>query len=901
MIRICFLFILTVVLIVCSCSNEDNSDKRPRKIVKKEYTPKAIPNVDRSTQKDFDNIYYVWLKKILLDWSQDSLGNTTAFDNEQYKSFEQICKYLARQPDSFTIGELLDSISILNQTSSSAVIRGYYGHLLLLDKQYEKAEQVLIKAIKDLEKSKHLNIHAYIMNLALSHVYEKRETGKYSKHNIWEKKAADSIVKALVNHEFSKTEMRIVFKFIDESFSNDNQQFILDKLKREKGISDWLLKMIEGSNEITYAWRWRGSGWAHEVTGDGWDGFNRHLNMAEENLIQAWMLQPEYPEAATKLITVMMGKPDRNFLQERKWFDRAVAAQTDFQDAYHNYLWGLNPRWGGTYTKMLQFAEECLESKRFDTDIPWFYLKALRDIGMELSNNRWATIFRKDDVKNNLAKLFEGMENSLAHQNNIERVIAQKANVLLWQGQYEKARELFGTLDNTFDMSNGYCAKAISWSGRKLEMLLAEIELYTGPYKDDMLLAENFNYEQNKPGDATRVYKKILSSMKKNPAAYNYLREIIVSTLNDHDSFNVGADQNILHIAASKATPGQVRFLLETGSDVNEIDKISGTNSLHWAAARGNLEICRLLIDHGCDLNLQANDKRTPLFSALQQHRIGVAQFLLDSGAKTDGVDLDHWTPLHLAIHGGHEDIALRLLQDKIDINILNDQNWSPLCLALAHNQPKVAWQLLKKGADINTVVCGNTIECRNESPLYLALMYNHSDIAVWLIQNGADIHQETSDQYTALHCAIEKKNRVATELLIKAGAKVNHADTSSWTPLHRSCKGFPDMVPLLIEHGADPNVKTKDGWNSLEIALWYNNEKAGVILVKNGADVKKQTSYKNYTPLHIAVEKNYEQLTHALIERGADILAINSDGETPLDIARNNNSGLVQILMKEQ
>ncbi|MEZ5988370.1 MAG: hypothetical protein R3F30_04475 [Planctomycetota bacterium] len=54
----------------------------------------------------------------------------------------------------------------------------------------------------------------------------------------------------------------------------------------------------------------------------------------------------------------------------RMWFDRAVAAQFDYIRAYVNLFWALRPRWHGSIEQLYAFADECLATKRYDTEVP---------------------------------------------------------------------------------------------------------------------------------------------------------------------------------------------------------------------------------------------------------------------------------------------------------------------------------------------------------------------------------------------------------------------------------------------------------------------------------------------------------------------------------------------------
>jgi ankyrin repeat protein len=68
--------------------------------------------------------------------------------------------------------------------------------------------------------------------------------------------------------------------------------------------------------------------------------------------------------------------------------------------------------------------------------------------------------------------------------------------------------------------------------------------------------------------------------------------------------------------AATKGDFAAVKRLLAGGADSSSHDT-NGYSALNWAARNGHLDIARLLIDQGADVNAHDNPKRwTPLMNA---------------------------------------------------------------------------------------------------------------------------------------------------------------------------------------------------------------------------------------------------------------------------------------------
>ncbi|KAK7090121.1 hypothetical protein V1264_009963 [Littorina saxatilis] len=115
----------------------------------------------------------------------------------------------------------------------------------------------------------------------------------------------------------------------------------------------------------------------------------------------------------------------------------------------------------------------------------------------------------------------------------------------------------------------------------------------------------------------------------------------------------------------SAALSGQeedVKKRLDKGDDVNAKDK-SGYTALHYAARSGHLQVCRLLLSHGSDVNSVTNTgQATPLHRAAYMGHHDLVKLLLQHKADPLATDADFMTPLHKAAERGHRKSAKILL-----------------------------------------------------------------------------------------------------------------------------------------------------------------------------------------------------------------------------------------------
>lgn len=531
-------------------------------------------------------------------------------------------------------------------------------------------------------------------------------------------------------------------------------------VRTRPNLNPWFSHWVQGEARLIVAWNARGSGWASEVSEAGWKGFEANLLQARAHLAEAWKLRPDLPYPASTMISVAMGGAGAPGESVRTWFDRAVAAQMDYSDAYVSLKWALRPRWGGSHEAMLHLGEECLATGRFDTDVPWEYMNLLRDVAEEQPCDSWRSAFRQPGVRENLERLFAGYIK--AHPQWAELYRKQQAVAAAWCGDYAKARELLAKLPPDATLEEECYDRWLTWgcSGRKA--LEAEIRACTGPDAEVLLKAEKLLGEQ-KFQEAANIFATALETAKDDPAVHGWIRDRLAYMMMSGAQEAMGSDSykgDALNRAIELRYPPAVKFLVEQGADLNTTST-HGYTPLQTALIYNMEAEARLLVERGADPN-RAAAKLNPLLVAMEKNMPRLALLLIEKGADPKLRYQDRYDPLYAAANQGELEIVKALLAKGAQPNVAeSEQGWTPLLTAVARNNQEMVRLLLEKGADPNfTKLKGGY------APLHMATHRGNAEVVKLLLARGARLDLKMDNGQTALDVAREEKKQALIELL---------------------------------------------------------------------------------------------------------------------------------------
>ncbi|MDJ0865884.1 MAG: ankyrin repeat domain-containing protein [Myxococcota bacterium] len=421
-----------------------------------------------------------------------------------------------------------------------------------------------------------------------------------------------------------------------------------------------------------------------------------------------------------------------------------------------------------------------------------------------------------------------------------------------------------------------------------------------------------------------------------------------------------------------------VRAFLAAGAAV-DVEALMGT-PLSVAASRGHAEITSELIDAGADLDL-TRVFQTPLMAAVWSGQEETACLLVEAGASWErlsvarvahkgmarllralaaaGADLgrrgtiydvdrepigerigaaldgaaetgfgsagllddetvsaryEDASPLIVAAGEGRLDCVDVLLAADVDVGIRDAGGRTALDHARAAGHEEIAAHLAEAGG-------GSVAAPPPDETLLLAA--ERGDLAGARAALGAGARVDARDERSAqqgrspLMLASHSGHEALVELLLEAGADVNHSDFAPEEPfrtdyaylMRRDCRGrsalmlaaaagHADIAARLLAAGADAGRRDTEGDTALTLAARRDRAALVRTLVAAGAPLDQRDDDGD-SPLHVAIADDCVAAAIALIDAGAAVDEKNEEGDTPLHTAAlMGNRDLVQRLV---
>jgi len=243
--------------------------------------------------------------------------------------------------------------------------------------------------------------------------------------------------------------------------------------------------------------------------------------------------------------------------------------------------------------------------------------------------------------------------------------------------------------------------------------------------------------------------------------------------------------------------------------------------------------------------------------------------------ANLDQKDLSGSTPLIGAATFGHVEVCKALIKAGADVGITNNDGTTPLMVAAFMCHPEVVKVLLSNGADKNARNNQGSTALETAEAPWAAIKPIYEFInGILMVPLGKSFDYDR----------IQKTRPVIANILKTHVGKANPGPAPAAGDLFAAVSSG-DVVALtkILAAGANVNAKEPAADSTpLMLAAMAGQPAAAKILIDKGADVKAKNTDGN-TALHTAAFFCKPKMVALLIENGADVNAKNSDGETAL------------------
>ena len=375
-----------------------------------------------------------------------------------------------------------------------------------------------------------------------------------------------------------------------------------------------------------------------------------------------------------------------------------------------------------------------------------------------------------------------------------------------------------------------------------------------------------------------------------------------------------------LWLACLNGSETMVASLLAAGADANAALP-SGETVLMTASRTGSAEAVRLLAIHGADLDAREHTRgQTALMWAVAQQHPDVVEALVALGADVHARSAPQPRRIHTRTAGFN---PTGVIDTVLGSN-------TPILFAARQGNLDSARHLVAGGADVNDTAATGT------SALVVAAHSGHTALALFLLEQGADPNAAEAG-YSALHAATLRGDETLAAALLALGADPN-APVKRGSPGRRNSPDYvlehdvvgatafwlaahfaePGIMRALADNGAEPLVVMGDGTTPLMAAAAARRRRepglapnpaederlvleAARAAIDVGVEVNAADTAGN-TALHTAASRRLDTVVQLLADNGADLHALNDQGQTPLARAGGrggNGNSTVELLRR--
>ena len=389
--------------------------------------------------------------------------------------------------------------------------------------------------------------------------------------------------------------------------------------------------------------------------------------------------------------------------------------------------------------------------------------------------------------------------------------------------------------------------------------------------------------------------------------------------------------------AATRGDTAMVDMLLKAGANAKAANEF-GATALYAAAEHPDAALTTRLLAAGANPNIALPSGETPLMVAAKRGNLDVVRALLKGGANANAAEANAGqTALMVAISEHHGQVVDELVKGGADVELASKGGFTPLMFAAQQGEPDSTRILLKAGAKTDVVQPKSGL-----TALIIASAMAHPESVDLLLDAGANPNARDANGYAPLHKVVrdsdygidmdtkdavlkivksllkhgadpnlrmqQDKAKLAAE--IKAGANAFYGKRTTVTVTEIVLSGATpillaaetnnlDVIKVLVENEADPNIPTEQGTTALIMAAGAGTDvqrmrepeergmavKTAAYLIEHGANVNAAGQF-GWTALHAASYQGLNDTIEYLVSKGAKIDQKDNFGQTPLSIS---------------
>src|SRR5262245_13894845 len=358
-----------------------------------------------------------------------------------------------------------------------------------------------------------------------------------------------------------------------------------------------------------------------------------------------------------------------------------------------------------------------------------------------------------------------------------------------------------------------------------------------------------------------------------------------------------------LMIAAQTGNVQVVKALLARDARVNAVTTATGVTALMWAVAAPHPDTVTALIEAGADVHASSSKGFTPLLFAARNGDVEMAKILLAAGARVNDTGSDGTHALPLAIISRQDKFALFLLEQGADPD--GSIDGVPALHAAAGNVSTwlADWSRVHgiRGLEGAGTLGARGLTPERRLPLVKALLARGADPNGRITRSAVVLGYLATPRRGAF-----EQNAVGTGDVRGATPLWVAAFSANGGGLFGEGESYQidssaEIMKALLDGGADHRITTDDGSTALMAAAGIGHrsyqprrpragrspsaEAAVKVLVEAGADVNA-TNEADYSALHAAAFRGWNEVVQYLVEHGANINARDYRGRTPFRIA---------------